>query len=80
LRAFFIALIYSSNLKDALRDPSRRSLLRGGLTAAHGPSGRPRSATLIISKNEGDKIGLSLLEIRVLGRIKFPWQLGVHAL
>jgi len=30
----------------------------GGLTAAHGPAGRPRSATLIITKNDGGKIGL----------------------
>ena len=30
----------------------------GGLAAAHGPAGRPRSATLIITKNDGGKIGL----------------------
>jgi hypothetical protein len=30
----------------------------GGLTAAHGPAGRPRSATLIITKNDGGKVGL----------------------
>lgn len=30
----------------------------GGLTAAYGPTGRPRSATLIITKNDGGKIGL----------------------
>ena len=30
----------------------------GGLSAAHGPAGRPRSATLIITKNDGGKIGL----------------------
>jgi uncharacterized protein len=30
----------------------------GGLTAAHGPAGRPRSATLIITKNDGGRIGL----------------------
>jgi hypothetical protein len=30
----------------------------GGVTAAHGPSGRPRSATLMITKNDGGKIGL----------------------
>ena len=30
----------------------------GGLTSAHGPAGRPRSATLIITKNDGGKIGL----------------------
>ena len=30
----------------------------GGLAAAWGPAGRPRSATLIITKNDGGKIGL----------------------
>ena len=30
----------------------------GGLAAAHGPAGRPRSATLVITKNDGGKIGL----------------------
>ena len=30
----------------------------GGLAAAYGPTGRPRSATLIITKNDGGKIGL----------------------
>jgi secreted PhoX family phosphatase len=30
----------------------------GGLTAAHGPAGRPRSATLIITKNDGGRVGL----------------------
>jgi secreted PhoX family phosphatase len=30
----------------------------GGLSAAYGPAGRPRSATLIITKNDGGKIGL----------------------
>jgi uncharacterized protein len=30
----------------------------GGLAAAHGPTGRPRSATLVITKNDGGKIGL----------------------
>jgi secreted PhoX family phosphatase len=30
----------------------------GGLTAVHGPSGRPRSATLMITKTDGGKIGL----------------------
>ncbi|MEY4448748.1 MAG: hypothetical protein RLZZ433_1763 [Pseudomonadota bacterium] len=30
----------------------------GGLPAAYGPAGRPRSATLIITKNDGGKIGL----------------------
>ena len=30
----------------------------GGLTAAYGPTGRPRSATLIITKDDGGKIGL----------------------
>jgi secreted PhoX family phosphatase len=30
----------------------------GGLAAAYGPAGRPRSATLIITKNDGGKIGL----------------------
>jgi secreted PhoX family phosphatase len=30
----------------------------GGLVAAHGPAGRPRSATLIITKNDGGRIGL----------------------
>jgi len=30
----------------------------GGLTAAYGPAGRPRSATLIITKDNGGKIGL----------------------
>jgi secreted PhoX family phosphatase len=29
-----------------------------GLVAAHGPTGRPRSATLVITKNDGGKIGL----------------------
>ncbi len=29
----------------------------GGLAAAHGPAGRPRSATLIITKNDGGQIG-----------------------
>jgi len=30
----------------------------GGLPAAYGPAGRPRSATLMITKNDGGKIGL----------------------
>ncbi len=30
----------------------------GGLAAAYGPTGRPRSATLMITKNDGGKIGL----------------------
>ena len=30
----------------------------GGLAAAYGPTGRPRSATLVITKNDGGKIGL----------------------
>jgi secreted PhoX family phosphatase len=30
----------------------------GGLPAGYGPTGRPRSATLIITKNDGGKIGL----------------------
>jgi secreted PhoX family phosphatase len=30
----------------------------GGLSAAHGPAGRPRSATLMITKDDGGKIGL----------------------
>ena len=30
----------------------------GGLAAAYGPAGRPRSATLVITKNDGGKIGL----------------------
>jgi secreted PhoX family phosphatase len=30
----------------------------GGLPAAYGPAGRPRSATLIITKNDGGRIGL----------------------
>ena len=30
----------------------------GGIQAAYGPAGRPRSATLIITKNDGGKIGL----------------------
>ncbi len=30
----------------------------GGLTAAHGPSGRPRSATLMITRTDGGRIGL----------------------
>lgn len=30
----------------------------GGLTAAYGPAGRPRSATLMITKDDGGKIGL----------------------
>lgn len=30
----------------------------GGLAAAYGPSGRPRSSTLIITKDDGGKIGL----------------------
>ncbi len=29
----------------------------GGITAAYGPTGRPRSATLIITKNDGGRIG-----------------------
>jgi secreted PhoX family phosphatase len=30
----------------------------GGLPAAYGPAGRPRSATLMITKDDGGKIGL----------------------
>ncbi|MEY5022803.1 MAG: hypothetical protein RIS72_1378, partial [Pseudomonadota bacterium] len=30
----------------------------GGLSGAYGPAGRPRSATLVITKNDGGKIGL----------------------
>ena len=30
----------------------------GGVTAAYGPAGRPRSATLMITKDDGGKIGL----------------------
>jgi len=30
----------------------------GGIQAAHGPAGRPRSATLMITKNDGGRIGL----------------------
>ena len=30
----------------------------GGFTTAYGPSGRPRSATLMITKDDGGKIGL----------------------
>jgi secreted PhoX family phosphatase len=30
----------------------------GGVGGAYGPAGRPRSATLMITKNDGGKIGL----------------------
>jgi len=30
----------------------------GGLPAAYGPGKRPRSATLVITKNDGGKVGL----------------------
>ena len=30
----------------------------GGIGGAYGPAGRPRSATLVITKNDGGKIGL----------------------
>jgi secreted PhoX family phosphatase len=30
----------------------------GGLTAVHGPAGRPRSATLMITKTDGGKVSL----------------------